>query len=388
MKKERNMFQELLWNISGHKKEIIENCETDKYSASIIGALLVIVGIYATIAWTFFIGTVSNASALLIIPFGIFAGLFIVCFDRAIISSMASGKSSLFALAFRFVLAIILGMFLSQPVILKLYESDIKKEANILFDKKVQEHQLVLQDQYAVEIEALNENKDALYTQLIDKEKRLDKSKEDFKSEMDGSGGSGIRGYSTISKKKEKIYAEDLENLSILNERNTSEIAGIDNRLNEIQSEINTATADYKSDNANLGFLIQVEALESLFIKDDTGTLKERYLLLSLILILIELSALIAKLMLKTNSYKEKAQHITDQELAETALAKEIALSKIQATKENSIELENEMMAMFFEASKDVTKEKLATMVEEWRAKNETGLKYYWKKFKQEYTLQ
>ena len=46
------------------------------------------------------------------------------------------------------------------------------------------------------------------------------------------------------------------------------------------------------------------------------------------------------------------------------------------------------MMAMFFTASKDVTKEKLAIMVEEWRAKNETGLQYYWKKFKQDYTLQ
>ena len=181
MKKERNMFQELLWNISGHKKEIIENCETDKYSASIIGALLIIVGVYATLAWSFFISTVSDLSILLIIPFGIFAGLFIVCFDRAIISSMASGKSNLFALVFRFVLAIILGVFLSQPVILKLYESDINKEAAILFDKKVQEHQSTLQEQYSGELETLNNNKTDLIVALDAKEKRVNKSKEDFK---------------------------------------------------------------------------------------------------------------------------------------------------------------------------------------------------------------
>jgi hypothetical protein len=173
-----------------------------------------------------------------------------------------------------------------------------------------------------------------------------------------------------------------------LKENSETKISGIDSRLNEIRNEVNLASEEYRSDNANMGFLIQVEALESLFIKDKTGTLKDRYMLLSLILILVELSALIAKLMLKTRSYRDKVTRINEQELAETALAKEVALSKIANTKAQSIELENEMMAQFFNASKDVTKEKLAIMVEEWRSKNETGLKHYWKKFKQDYTLQ
>ena len=388
MNKEKNQLQEFLWNISGHKKEIIEKCETDKYAASIIGALLVIVGLYATLAWTFFIGTVSDASLFLIIPFGIFAGLFIVLFDRAIISSMASGKTNLFALAFRFVLAIILGVFLSQPVILKLYESDINKEAKIVFGQKVQEQQSVLQGQYSEEINALTDEKEALLLALAQKANIVNQSKEAFKEEMDGSGGTGIYGYSTVSKKKEKIYQIDSKEYDDLKQSHTGKIASIDNRLSDIQNEINTATAEYRDNNAGFGFLIQVEALESLFIKDKTGTLKDRYLLLSLILILVELSALIAKLMLKTKSYRERVTYINEQELAETTLAKEVALQKINTVKASSIELENEMMAQFFTASKDVTKEKLAAMVEEWRAKNETGLQHYWKKFKQEYTLQ
>src|SRR5688572_11446752 len=121
-------MNDFLWNIAGFKRNIIATCKIDKYHASVIGALLLMVGIYATIAWSFFFQTL-HANPVLTILAGVFMGAFIVSFDRALIASMASGKTNIFSLGFRLLLAILLGIFLSQPIILKLYEPEIKRES-------------------------------------------------------------------------------------------------------------------------------------------------------------------------------------------------------------------------------------------------------------------
>lgn len=364
----------ILWAISGHQKEIIAETKVDNYRATIVGAILLMVGIYATLAWTFFFSTVME-SVLLALLGGLFAGFFILLFDRALISSMSYGKRNFWALSFRFALALILGVFLSQPIILKLYEPDIKREAVILIDKKNQERKNELDKMYAPERAGLSNRLLTINKAIDDKRNQLLENEAAFKAEMDGTGGTGRWGYHTVSQKKESIYKKDLAELEEMKKAAQPELQMIDARLDTIQADINRQLKAFMAATQNQGFLIQAEALQSLITTDKTNTLRNRYILLMVILTLIELSALISKLILDTGSYSRKVDYILDREMKETAADKEIFTNKIDIYRKLTLERETNMINDFFEKSDPVQQKKMVNLVNGWND-NSNGQTY------------
>jgi len=340
-------FQRFLWAISGHQHDIISETKVDNYRATIVGAILLMVGIYATLAWTFFFSLVMT-NFLIAMLCGLFAGFFILLFDRALICSISYGKKNVWALSFRFALALILGVFLSQPIILKLYEPDIKREAVILIDKKNQERRGELDKLYSTEVKNLQERRRFIFSSLSEKQKQLITNEEAFKKEMDGSAGTGRWGYNTVSQKKESIYKKDLAEYDQLKKETEPEVKRIDARIDTLQALINNQLAGFEKSTQDQGFLIQAEALQSLLIKDTTHTLRNRYYLLMVILTLIELSALISKLILDTSSYSKKVDYILEKEMKETAMDKEIIFSKLDIYKKLTLEREQKIVEGFF----------------------------------------
>ena len=73
-------------------------------------------------------------------------------------------------------------------MILKFYEPDIKREAQILVDKKNQERKKELEIVYKFDADQLKQQKTDLENILSNKEKLLNHAETDFKTEMDGSG--------------------------------------------------------------------------------------------------------------------------------------------------------------------------------------------------------
>jgi uncharacterized membrane protein YwzB len=358
-------FQRFLWAISGHQHDIISETKVDSYRATIVGAILLMVGIYATLAWTFFFSLVMT-NFLIAMVCGLFAGFFILLFDRALICSISYGKKNIWALSFRFALALILGVFLSQPIILKLYEPDIKREAVILIDKKNQERRGELDKLYSTEVKNLQERRRFIFSSLSEKQKQLITNEESFKKEMDGSAGTGRWGYNTVSQKKESIYKKDLAEYDQLKKETEPEVKRIDARIDTLQALINNQLASFEKSTQNQGFLIQAEALQSLLIKDTTHTLRNRYYLLMVILTLIELSALISKLILDTSSYSKKVDYILEKEKMETAMDKEIIFSKLDIYKKLTLEREQKIVEEFFEKTSEPKDSKLDKIIGDW----------------------
>lgn len=355
----------IFWAISGHQREIIAETKVDNYRATIVGAILLMVGIYASLAWTFFFSTVMTNIFPAIIG-GLFAGFFILLFDRAIICSISYGKKNFWALSFRFALALILGVFLAQPIILKLYEPDIKREAAILVDKKNQERKKEMELIYAAEVNSLTNRKQALNTALAEKQSQLLANEEAFKKEMDGSGGTGRWGYHIVSQKKESIYKKDLQELEEMKKQYQPELKNIDARLDTIQANINRQLNSFVEATKNQGFLIQAEALQSLLQNDKTNTLRNRYVLLMIILTLIELSALISKLILDTGSYGKKVDFILEKEKKETDTSREIFSNNINHYKDLTLQRETNIIHDFFSKTDPVQQAKMDKFVTGW----------------------
>jgi len=379
-------MNDFLWNLAGFKRSILIKTKVDKYHASVVGALLLMVGIYATIAWTFFFQTLGG-NFILTICGGIFMGTFIVAFDRALIASMASGKANLFSLGFRLVLAILLGVFLSQPIILKLYQPEIKRESQILMDKKIAERKTELTAIYQNELSSLETQKFTLQNQIDSKKKDIAFAEKDFKKEMDGTGGTKKYGYSIVSQQKEKILDTHLADLEQLNTTNQPQIDKLQADINALNDKIYTEVEQFRSENKEAGTLIQAEALQSLLKKDESGTLTMRYYLLSFILTLIELSALIAKIFLKTPAYKNKVQLMQETAELEVENEREIILAQAKRYKEKALENELQLTEAFFDKTHPVNQEKLKKLVTEWENSKEISYKSYWGRFKKTFFL-
>lgn len=379
-------FNDFLWNIGGFKRSIISKCKIDKYHASVIGALLLMVGIYATIAWSFFFQTLSD-NPLLVLGAGLFMGTFIVAFDRALIASMASGKTNFISLGFRLMLAILLGVFLSQPIILKLYQPEIKREAAILMDKKIAERKTELTLVYQPEINSYEIQKLNLENELNQKRDAVSQAEKDFKKEMDGTGGTRKYGYSTVSKQKEAILNAHMAELEQINAVHTPQIQSLQEKLNGIQHKIYEEVEQYRKENMEMGTLIQAEALQSLIKKDESGTLKGRYYLLSIILTLIELSALIAKIFLRTPAYRHQVELLNEAAELELSGKREIMLAQMGKYKEKALESELKLTEEFFDKTQPVNDEKLEGMIANWRNEGEGAYKTYWQQFKRRFLL-
>lgn len=362
----KNKIRDFLWSISGHQKEIMLQTKIDGFRALIIGSMLVMVGIYATLAWTFFFNTVTH-SIFLSLMCGFFAGTFIVFFDRAIISTLSSGKRNLWALGFRFLLAILLGAFLAQPIILKVYERDIKREAVILIDLKRQERKAELDKLYASEVSSLLKRREELKTRLDKQNQQMTDNAKAFMQEMDGTGGTGLRGYHTISQKKEGIYKSDAEEYNRIKKETEPENNRITARLDSIQQSINSQLAEFDRTTHDQGFLIQSEALKSLIAKDKSNTLRDRYWLLVIILMLIELSALLAKLIIETKSYSAKVELQIEKELNRTQTDREIYLSKLETYNKHLLQRETSIIEDFFTRTSPTKDLKLDELSEEWK---------------------
>jgi hypothetical protein len=382
----KRRFNEFLWFISGHQKEIIEQTRVDSFRATVIGAMLLMVGIYASLAWTFFFSTVTP-NAWLNVLCGLFAGLFILSLDRALICSMSYGKRNIGALIFRFALALLLGVFLSQPIILKLYEPDVKREASILVDKKNQERKAELDKIYGAELQSLQGKRNFIVNQLTQKQLQLANNEQSFKTEMDGSAGTGRWGYNTVSKKKESIYQNSVAEYNQLRSETTPELKRLDARIDSIQRNISLQLAGFIESSKNQGFLIQAEALQSLIDKDSTHTLRNRYFLLMIILTLVELSALIAKLLLDTNGYGSKVDLAIQKEVQESLTDKEILLNKLELYKKLTIERESQIIQEFFEKTAPTSTDKIDDINQNWANTDDKSYHDLWNEIQQKLML-
>lgn len=378
--------QKFLWTLAGYEPEILKNCKVDKFHVSIISVLLILVGIYATLAWTFFFSSVTSYLPIAIIG-GLFMGLFIVCFDRALIASLATGNSSPLSLGFRLCLALLLGIFLSQPMIHKVYEPEIMREAQILMDQKVVERKTELEKVYASEVDHLNQQKQQLENQLNNKLLALNTAEKDFKVEMDGSGGTGQYGYSTVAKQKQKILQRHEVEYNQLNAQITPQIAQINMDLDNLKNKVTEETATFQANNMMFGTLLQAEALKSLMKKDASNTLRNHFYLLSIILILIELSALIAKLIFRTDSYKAKISYAETKEVKNVQVQEEMLIAKLQKYQNLTTDNDLDIMEDFYSKSKDINSEKLDAMLKEWETSKKGSFSGYWKAFEEKFLV-
>lgn len=376
-----SQFTEFLWWLSTAEKEILADSVIDRNRYRIIGMTVLATWAFASFTWAYFFYTFTQ-SIFTAIALGLFMGFIILTIDRALIKGITKFNKRKFApLLFRSLLAITIGTFMAQPAVLFMFDKEIKLQTSLDNEKKKMIKQEELIALYHKPKSDLEKQNAALRLELALQSELVNKARENFLAETDGSGGSGKVGIKDIALAKKNEYLKlDGEYQALL--KNTQpKLDSNDAALKQIETNIKSEEANFIQ-YLNNGFLTRIEALANLL--KGSSALQFRYYLIVFLLMLIELMPVIAKTILPSGSYDEKVmlREEMETEMAHTNIKKEQQLKELY----NKLAFENdsETIETFFSITKADRQEKMKSFSKKWKEENHQTFDGLWEKMKKE----
>ena len=374
-------FTEFLWWLSTAEKEILVDSVVDRNRYRIIGMTVMATWAFASFTWTYFFSTIVD-NILIAIALGLFMGFIILTIDRALIKGITKfNKRKLAPLLFRGLLALTIGTFMAQPAVLYMFDKEIKLQTSLDNEKKKMVKRQELDILFKNRKDELLQQKEKIKTELDQKYADVAKAREIFLAETDGSGGTGKIGIKDIAIAKRNEYQKLDEEYKALLAIDQPRLDIADQELNAMEAKIKTAETEF-TQYLNNGFLTRVEALNNLL--KNNQALQFRYYLIVFILMLIELMPVIAKTILPSGSYDEKAmlREELEVDMANSNIQKEKRLKELY----NQMAFENDAEAIkaFFSLTRDDRNEKIKAFSNKWREENHQTFDGFWEKMKKE----
>lgn len=376
----KSAISEFLCWLATAEKEILLDTVVDRNRYCIIGMSVLGTWAFATFSWTYFFSTLAD-SILLSMSLGLFMGFIILTIDRALIKGITKFNKRKFGpLLFRGLLALTIGTFMAQPAVLYMFDKEIKLQTSLDNEKKKIIKRQELDFLYKNQKDELLSEKKSIKKQLDEKYDAVEKARENFLSETDGSGGTGKIGIKDIAIAKRNEYQKlDAEYQEAL-KNDKPKIINAEAALQILENKIKKEESNFES-YLNNGFLTRVESLGN--ILKNNSALQFRYYLIIFILMLIELMPVIAKTMLPSGTYDEKAaqREAMEIDIARTNFRNEKQLKELY----NQTAFENDADAItnFFSLTKEDRNEKIKAFSKKWTEGNSSfdGL---WEKMKKE----
>lgn len=378
---EPSQLTEFLWWLSTAEKEILIDSVIDRNRYRIIGMTVLATWLFASFTWTYFFMTVVD-NALLAVALGLFMGFIILTIDRALIKGITKFNKKKFApLLFRALLAITIGTFMAQPAVLYMFDKEIKMQTSLDNEKRKMVKRQELDSLYSNRKNELLSQQEKIKTGLDAKYAVVDKARQNFLAESDGSGGTGKIGIKDIAIAKRNEYQKLDEEYQALFKTEQVKLNNAEKELNEMEGKIKAEEAAFTK-YLNNGFLTRIEALSNLL--KNNPPLQFRYYLIVFILMLIELMPVIAKTLLPSGSYDEKVmlREELEIEIAQSNIRKEKQLKEMY--NQMAHEYDGEAIAAFFRLTKDDRNEKISAFSKKWKDENHQTFDGLWEKMKKE----
>lgn len=221
-----NGISRFFWFCSGAHISTLEKYPTEHNKYIGIGATIFFTGLFAALSGgyaMYFVFKGSDFAGLFACLFGIIWGLAIFNMDRYIVLSInknANTNKQIWQATPRILLAIMIGIVISRPLELKIFDKEIKERLNVSYlngqRSKIDTLNKAFDKKYIIEIGKLNELKaqrDSLNAGI-----KADRQKLNF--EIFGNKTtetSGVMGYGPYAKRKEAELKQREQNLDTLN---------------------------------------------------------------------------------------------------------------------------------------------------------------------------
>ncbi|WP_160718149.1 DUF4407 domain-containing protein [Chitinophaga solisilvae] len=365
-----------LWWLAAADEEILKDCRTEKERYRIIGLSVLVTWMFATLAWGYFFSTIVKDD-MIVLPLALFFGFAILSIDRTLIAAMSrnNGGNRILPVAFRLLLAVTIGLFISQPVVLMLFKKDITAQLELSKQSKLEAYRAQLNTLNAAQRKTLQQELDRGRQQIQQKQTDLKFYKDAYIKETDGTGGSGRIGESDIARVKKSAYLKTDEELLLLQKEWAPKEQQLQLQLAQMHSADSTKEVIYLGTLTD-GFLAQIEALHEL--TEQHPPLQQRYRLIVFIITLIEIMPLLSKVLMPKGEYDEKLNSATA--TSTEAARQQVAAGKAlqQHYQEAALAEDKRMIDEMFANTRDLRREEAAEMVKDWKARENRRYRDLW----------
>lgn len=396
-KETSSFLNEFMWFCSGANKEIVRRCPNEHSKYFGIGGTILFTALMASLSGGYAITTVFD-SVTAGIFFGIFWGLLIFNLDRFIVNTMYSdGKHTisieeLFGGLPRLVIAIFLGIVISYPIELRIFESEINKQMEISANKEAFLNDSISRITQELPIKNMEKTNISIEKQIITLQDEI----KDAKSTADNFAPKTKRVPFTTDSEGNPIYRtvntngynNALNNYKRVNDENLKQISVLRGQLSKSLSEININQQHV--DSVSKGKIIIFEKAKGLStrmkafskLKDDEPSTEIASIFIMLLFIIIEISPVLFKMMMSAGDYDlilktekdkirtneiERLSRINDS--ANTEIQKVIEENKIRVLqKQNELDTEFKANEALLKEISEAQVELAKIAVEKWKA--------------------
>jgi hypothetical protein len=420
----RSTITEQLLTVAGANREVLRQAPKERGKQVAMGAVLVSTAGLAMVSASYALHLALNLWVPVAIVGGAIWGLIILNLDRWLVVSSPRLKSKIGTLLMalpRVVLAVLIGAVVSTPLTLAVFSAEIGTEIRVMAaeDENAFTRQLAKDSRYA-ELPKLRKQIAALEADLADgvtaadvaedpKVKDLQRRLDDataryndaenaYNQEIDGSGGSGVRGFGpatdarreardrlaeerdALNLQLKELQPQVLEQLQAEEEQNQIDQRAELNRLKKLVGDTDKHRADEIAAHDEAvgnsdGILARLTALER--IQDDNPTLATAHWLLFAFMTALECLPILFKTMLalappslyerllalEEEKVEERLRLRMQTEYEEAEVMAKSALAAAEARAARTLEAESRATGMVLDAQLDVTRDG----VERWR---------------------
>jgi len=368
-----------LWWASGAVVEILRDSKTDKAKFEGIGGAVLMTGVLAFLSGFYAVYTVfegSASAAPLGIIFGLVWALAIFNLDRYIVSSMKKENPDAGNVIVRFLkellpavprllLAAVIGITISKPLELRLFQEPIYEQIQINRDATITEKEASSRSTYAQSIEGIDGELRQITSRIQAKEDRAKYLEDEFHKESDSTGGSRKYGYSIVARIKEKAARNARQETDQLRIETDPRRQQLQSRRDDIERDIQEQLTKFK-EKLGTDFFTRMTALSDLMAKS-ASIWWDNYFIIFLI-ILVEIAPVLVKLLSPLGTYDVKVDSRNEIESQEAKYKKKAMKAIAKYHYQRIVDGEKHVEDEFFDMRNKLRTDRLRQTFDHWRA--------------------
>lgn len=326
--KRSSMLNELMWFCSGANKEILRKCPNEYAKYFGMGGTILFTSLMASLSGGYAFYKAFDSSSLAIC-FGLFWGAMIFNLDRFIVNTMYSdGKPTISPKEFfsglpRIIIAIFLGIVISFPLELKLFEDEIEARIGVLKVENLTSYNKTSQLAFSEigsnksEVNSFNQHIEKLKTEISDVKSKWESIKQIPKiGTRTDDKGNIIRYTYYIWPPQYYTLKKEYDDTKEINNKDIEKI-----KLNIGETDVKIKAKEKEKgefDNSNTKTIRAINDLSTRMeafakLKDEKSSIKIASLFIMLLLIIIEIAPVLFKMMLTSGDYE--IRQISESEL-------------------------------------------------------------------------
>lgn len=265
-----NWFQKFLMICSGGNIHILKKTPSEWNKFSGIGGIVLFTAVFATLSAGYAMFTVFD-NIWTAIGFGILWGLMIFNLDRYIVSSIKKTgtwwNQILMAIP-RLVLATFLGIIISKPLELKIFEKEVNKQLNTIIQRNKKQLQGEMNGRILQQSGPFETEKKQISEKIAQYQKSYDSASVELEKEILGTKTgltSGKVGFGSNAKRKQELKEQRRQDLENYQKQVGPRLEYLDKEISKVYTNLETErkSAETFEDKFN-GFAARLQALDEL----------------------------------------------------------------------------------------------------------------------------